>query len=276
MKQPIYYLNGKFVKKNQAKISVYDMGFLRSYGVVDFLITYKQIPFRLNDHLNRFYQSAKLIGLKIPFSKEKTKKIVLSTLAKNHFKESSIWLIVTGGMGPTSMIPAKKPTLAILVDPHKPYPKSFYQNGVKIITFRASRLIPQAKSLVYTLAIQALGQAYKQGAVEALYLVGQKVTECMTSNFFILKNGKLYTAKDKDVLLGITRRVILEISKDNFPIVKKDLSLREVLNADEAFLSASNKEIMPVVKIDNFKIGNGKVGKNTKRLIQLFKEKVAS
>lgn len=276
MKEPIYYLNGKFVKKGQAKISVYDMGFLRSYGVVDFLITYGGKPFRLKAHLDRFYNSAELIDLKIPWKKEKLKKLVLETLTKNKFKESSIWLIATGGLGPTSMIPAKTPTLAILVDPYKPYPKECYQKGVKIITFKGHRLVPQAKSMIYTLAIQVLSQAYKKGAVEALYVIGGKVTECMTSNFFIFKNNKLLTARDTDVLLGITRQVVLEISKGHFPIKKTDLSLFQVLKADEAFLTASNKEIMPVVKIDNHQIGEGKVGENTKKLMKLFKQLVTT
>lgn len=272
MKEPIYYLNGKFIKKSQAKVSLYDMGFLRSYGVVDFLITYGGKPFRLKAHLDRFYNSAKLIDLKIPWKEKKLKKLVFETLAKNKFKESSIWLIATGGIGPTSMIPAKTPTLAILVDPYKPYPKKCYKKGAKIVTFKGHRLVPHAKSMIYTLAIQALSQAYKKGAVEALYVVDGKVTECMTSNFFIFKNGQLLTAKDKDVLLGVTRQVVLEISKGYFPVKKANLSLSAVLKADEAFLTASNKEIMPVVKIDNHRIGNGKVGENTKELMKLFKK----
>jgi branched-chain amino acid aminotransferase len=276
MKESRYYLNGKFVKKSEAKVSVYDMGFLRSYGVVDFLITYHGKPFRLNDHLKRFYNSAKLIGLKIPYKKEKTKRLIFQTLAKNKFKESSIWLIATGGVGPTSMIPAKKSTLAILVNPYKPYPKICYQKGVKIITFKAKRIIPQAKSMVYTQAIQALTQAYKKRAIEALYLVNGKVTECMTSNFFIFKNNKLLTAKDKDVLAGITRQVVFKITQGVFPLKQADLSLKQVLKADEAFLAASNKEIMPVVKIDNYILGKGKVGPNTRKLMKLFRKAAAS
>lgn len=272
MKKPIYYLNDRFVKKNQARVSVYDMGFLRSYGVVDFLITYGGKPFRLKDHLDRFYNSAKLIDLKIPWKKAKLKTLVFKTLDKNKFKESSIWLIASGGLGPTTMIAAKKPTFMILVDPYKPYPKSCYQTGVKIVTFKGHRLVCQAKSMIYTLAIQALSKAYKKGAVEALYLVDGRATECMTSNFFIFKGSKLLTAQDKDVLLGITRQVVLEISKGHFLVKKTNLSLKQVLDANEAFLTASNKEIMPVVKINNYRIGNGRVGKNTKKLMGLFKK----
>lgn len=272
MKQPIYYLNEKFVSKNDAKVSVYDMGFLRSYGVVEFLITYNSKPFKLQEHLDRFYNSARLIDLGIPFSQAKIKKLIFKTLAKNNFKESSIWLIATGGLGPTSMIPAKIPTFAILTDPYKPYPKECYKNGVKIITFEAERQLKQVKSMIYTLAIQALQKAYKKGAVEALYVKNGKVFECMTSNFFIFKKNKLLTPKDIDVLFGITRQFVLEIAKGHFEVNKTDLSLQQVIDADEAFLTASNKEIMPVVQIDNHKIGNGKVGKKTKKLMNLFRE----
>jgi len=274
MKEPIYYLDGRFLARSQAKVSVWDMGFLRSYGAVDFLITYNQKPFRLDDHLARFYMSSKLLGIKIPKEPKELKKIVFETLVKNNFEESAIWLIVTGGVGPTSMIPAKKANLIIMVDPNQPYPVSCYQEGVKIITFKGNRLLPAAKSMIYTLAIKALNQAYEKKAVEALYLDKGRVTECMTSNFFSVKKGELFTAKDKDVLWGITRQVVLEICKNNFKVVKKDLSLREVLSADEAFLTASNKEIMPVVQIDEQHIGNGRVGLVTKKLSNLFHQQV--
>lgn len=274
MEKPIYYLNGQFVSQSQAKVSVYDMGFLRSFGVVEFLITYHQKPFRLSAHLDRFLHSADLAGLKLPFSQKKLTALVHQTLKKNNFPESTIWLVATGGLGPTSMIPAKTPTLVIMVDPFKPYPRSCYQKGVKIITFKASRLLPQAKTMVYTLAIKALTQAYRKKGIEALYLLNHQVTECMTSNFFIFKKGKLLTAKDQDVLKGITRQVVLEIAKNHFPVQKKDLTLKEVLSADEAFLTASNKEIMPVVKIDHHRIGNGQVGPQTKKLIKLFRQLV--
>ncbi len=273
MKEPIYYFNNKFVPKSRAKVSVHDMGFLRSYGVVDFLITYGGKPFYLKEHIDRLYKSAKLIDLNIPFKKEQLVRQVLSVVAKNNFPEAGIWIIVTGGIGPTSMIPAKKPTLLILVDPYIPYPKSYYQKGVKIITFEGERLVSQAKSMIYTLAIQALQKAYQQNGVEALYVKNGKVFECMTSNFFIFKGNKLLTAKDRDVLLGITRQTVLEISKNHFQVVKTDLSLKQVLAADEAFLTASNKEIMPVVKIDNHVVGKGTVGENTKKLMQLFRKK---
>jgi branched-chain amino acid aminotransferase len=274
MKEPIYYFNNKLVPKSKAKVSVHDMGFLRSYGVVDFLITYEGKPFYLKDHIDRLYNSAKLIDLNIPFKKEQLIKKVLLLVAKNNFPEAGIWIIVTGGIGPTSMIPAKKPTLLILVDSYEPYPKEYYQKGVKIITFEEKRIVPQVKSMIYTLAIQALQKAYTQKAIEALYVKDGKVFECMTSNFFIFQGNKLLTAKDKDVLSGVTRRIVLEISNNHFQAVKTNLSLKQVLAADEAFLTASNKEIMPVVKIDNHIIGNGKVGENTKKLMQLFRKKV--
>lgn len=272
MTEPIYYLNGKFVDKSKTNISVWDMGFLRSYGIVEFLITYNAIPFKLADHLTRLYKSAKIIDLYIGMSKSQLAKLVKQTLAKNNFPESSIWIIVTGGVGLTSMIPAPTPTIAILVDEYIAYPKKYFDNGIKIITYKANRMLVEAKSMVYTTAIIALKQAYKKKAIEALYVKNGRVTECMTSNFFIIKKNELYTAKDQDVLSGVTRRIIFDICRNKLRIHKTDLSLKQVLTSDEAFLTASNKEVMPVVKIDDNIVGNGKVGVNTKKIIRWFSQ----
>lgn len=270
MKEPIYFLNGAFIKKSLAKISVLDLGFLRSYGVVEFLITYNKKPFLLDEHIKRFYASANTIGLEIYYKFSDVKKIIYHCLKKNNFNESAVWLIASGGVGPTTTIPAKKNTFVVLVDKYKPYPKKCYKNGIKIITYNSYRLFPSAKTMVYTQAIHALKKAYQKKAIEALYLYQGKATECTTSNFFIIKKNKLLTAKDSDVLKGITRELVLKICRRYFKILRKDIYWKDVLNADEAFITATNKEVMPVIKIDNYFIGNGRVGEQTKKIMALF------
>lgn len=270
MKEPTYFINNRFVLKSKATISVWDIGFIRSYGVVEFLITYNGIPFKLSSHLERLYNSAKTINLKINLSKIRLKNIILKTLKKNNFPEANIWIIVTGGVGPSTKVPAKKPSVIVLVDPFIPYPKKCYEKGVSIITYKAKRVLIEVKSMIYTMAIMGLKQAYKKNAVEALYFHNGQVTECMTSNFFIIKNNQIYTAMDKDILLGITRQVIFDICKNKLKINKTKLTLKQVLEADEVFLTASSKEVMPVVKIDDNIIGNGKVGSQTKKIMYWF------
>lgn len=269
-----FFLDGKFIKENEAKIKVNDLGLLRGYGVFDYLRTYNRIPFHLDDHLTRFFKSAKRINLKVPLTKREIEKIISQLIKKNkRAKELSFRIVLTGGEtfdGKTS----KKPSLFIITGKPHPYPKSVFEKGIKICTLIYHRQLPEIKSLNYILAIANWERVLRKGAQEILYVFGNQVFECSTSNFFIVKNGVLYTPRE-NILEGITEEITINLAKRaGFIVKKKNLFLRETLYSDEAFITATDKEIMPVVKIDNFKIGNGKVGKITKELMKVFKEYV--
>lgn len=268
----IFYLNGSFVPEDEAKISITDLGLVRGYGVFDFLRTYNGKPFKLEEHLKRLQDSAKQIGLKISWTMAELKKLVLVTLEKNRLPEANIKIIVTGGISPNQIFPVGKPTLAILVYPPPVYPRSFYEKGVKVITVPASRTLPRAKTIDYISAIMALEKAHKEEAIEALYLNEQKeITEATTSNFFVFKGQTLITPKD-GILFGITRQVVLDLSQKEFKKDLRPIKYKELYEVDEAFITATNKEVMPVIKVDNITIGDGKVGNNTKKIMELFKK----
>jgi len=268
----IFYLNGKFVPENKACISVYDLGFLRSYGVFEFLRTYHRKPFYLREHLKRLLKSARLINLKHPYSLSFLEKIVYRTLAKNkHLNEANIRIILTGGVSKDSLTPSK-PTLIVMITPLKTLPPSLYEKGAKIILQVFKRPNPQAKHLDYAKGVEYLEKAKKKGAVEVLFVDRQgKIYECATSNFFAVIKGKIFTPKNEDVLEGITRKIVFKLaSKLKIPIEERDLFIKEIPKFDEAFITSTNKEILPIVKIDSFLIGNGKPGEITKLLMSEF------
>lgn len=267
----LFYLNGKFLPEEEAKISVTDLGFVRGFGVFDFLRTYKGKPFKLDAHLKRLKNSAGQIELKCP-PLTQVKEIVLETLRKNHLPEANVKIILSGGITPDQITPSENPTLAVLVYPPTIYPRDFYENGIKIVTVPITRAFPTSKTINYIPAIIALAKAKKARATEAIYRNERnEVLEGTTTNFFIFKGSTLITPTE-GILSGITREVVLELAKKEFKVNLRPVKYSELKKADEAFITASNKEIMPVVKIDDIKVGNGKVGKNTKRLMALFKE----
>jgi branched-chain amino acid aminotransferase len=277
-KEPIYYINGKFFKKSKAIISVNDLGFLRGYGVFDFFITYNNRPFLLKDHLDRLRKSAKLIGLEVPWSNLTLEKLIISTIAKNkHLKEKSVKIIVSGGSSSDGIKPNLKPTLAILVNKRHKLPKKYYENGVKVITVDIHREIPDAKTLNYTNAVYSMIKAGRMGALEAIYVDRKKdiVMEGTTSNLFLVKNNSIFTP-ESDILSGVTRNVVIKLAKRKNRVKVKRINFNQLFSAEEVFITASNKEILPVVQIDMRKIGDGKPGVVTKNLIKEFQNYIES
>ena len=267
----IYYIDGKFVPEDEAKIPVNDMAVLRGYGVFDFLRTYEGQPFHLEDHLKRLEHSAESIGLTLPMPIEKISDIVAATLKKNGHKESNVRIVVTGGHTDDFITPSGPPRLLVMVTRLHAYPRRWYENGVKIITIPIERTVPGAKSINYLSAIMALKKAFEEKAVEALYTDRSgNIREGTTSNFFAFINGKLVTPGTEEILPGITRQLILELAKEDFEIEIKDISLDILPDIREAFISASNKEVVPVVKINEQTLGNGKPGEITRRIMAKF------
>ncbi len=268
-----YYIDGEFVPENKAFIPVDDLAVLRGFGVCDLMRTYNGKPYFLNEHIKRLENSAKEIGLELPWSCDDMVKIVLETLKKNKtINEANIRIVITGGSSPDFITPHGNPRLLVLVTQIPELPASWYEKGVKVITLPIERDIPGAKSISYIPATMALKKAKKENAVEALYVDRHGfVRECATSNFFAFINGSLVTP-DRDVLKGITRQVVLDISKDLFDIELRRLPLDEVLKADEVFMTGTNKGVVPVVMIDDTIIGNGRPGKNTAGVIKALND----
>ncbi|MCP4753954.1 MAG: branched-chain amino acid aminotransferase [Proteobacteria bacterium] len=265
-----YYIDGKFVKENEAVISVKDMIVLRGYGAFDFLRTYDGKPFYLDDHIQRLENSARLLELDVPWSREEIADIVMQTLARNNHPEYNIRIVVTGGISHDSMTFEGTAKLMVMVTAAHALPSEWYTDGAKIVTNPIERHLPNAKSTTYMPAILALKKARAQGGIEAIYVdQDDRLLEGTTTNLFLFIDDKLVTARE-GILPGITRQVLLEILKDEFQIEVRDIKKEELGKAQEAFITASNKEIVPIVQIDDLVLGNKKVGKRTRRIMDIF------
>ena len=266
----IFYVDGRFVPSDEATVPINDLALLRGYGIFDFLKTYNGNPFFLKEHIARLQQSAAQIGLDLPWSRQELVDIVQQTLDQNNQAESNVRIVVTGGSSPDYITPQGKPRLLVLVTPLTQQPQWWYTQGVKIITIESERNFPAAKSIDYIAATIALQQARRQNAVEAVYVDREGyVLEGTTSNLFIISGNRLITP-GRDILKGITRQVVLELAKRACEIEIRDIKTNELYSADEVFITGSNKEIVPVIKIDDKVVGNGKPGERTKDLMKAF------
>lgn len=269
----MHYINGQYVKEEDAKISIYDLSILRGFGVFDYLRTYGGRPFHLWDHLLRLKYSAEHIGLSLPNPLTEIQDIVHNVKKRNNLFEASIKLLVTGGTSADQFTPYHTGNLIVFAWPLSSYPQHFFTEGIKVTTTRLNRSLPTSKTTQYTSAIVAMRNGKSQNAVEALYLnANDEILEGTTSNFFAFKNGTLYTCCSDEVLFGITREVILKLAAPLFPIENRALRYDEIEDMEEAFITASNKEIMPVTQIDAKKIGSGKVGPKTQQTMDLFRK----
>lgn len=269
MGKNICFFNGKTVSLNKVKIDPYDLGILRGYSVFDVMRVQNEKPFLLDDHWRRLQSSAKELNLKIPVSRKEYGKTVKKLLAANKFKKSIIRTMLTGGISADAMSPGKE-TFYILIEKFKPLPNLVYKKGAGVITLDYKRDFPQAKISNYITAIRSHGRKNKKGALEIIYTNNGKALEASTSNFFIIKNNILITPKE-DILLGMTRNLVIKLAKKaGYKVQERNVKIKELYSADEVFLTASNKDIVPVVKINDRKISNGKIGDITKDLVHLF------
>lgn len=269
----IYYVDGKYVPSDEAVLPVDDLSILRGYGVCDIMRTYNGRPYFLNEHILRLEHSAHKVGLSLPWTQEEIKEIVLQTLGLNHgIAEANIRIVVTGGSSPDFFTPMGRPRLIVMVTPIKKLPYFWYTNGVKTITIRQEREVPEAKVTSYVQAAIALKKAAEENAVEAIY-VNQKdeALEGTTSNLFAFFKDLLVTP-GQGILKGITRRVLLSLGHQLFKVEERALKLEELLQADEVFITGTNKGVVPVIQIDGTLIGKGKPGKNTQILAQALEQ----
>ncbi|MDD5518733.1 MAG: branched-chain-amino-acid transaminase [Candidatus Omnitrophota bacterium] len=277
------YINGKFYEKDQAKVSVFDHGLLYGDGVFEGIRSYNRLVFKLKEHIDRLFESARSIMLKPPLTKEGLIKAVILTLKKNNLKDAYIRLVVTRGEGDLGLDPRKcngNATVIIITDKIALYPEALYKKGLKIVTVPTVRNLPEAlnpqiKSLNYLNNILAKIEAVNAGSDEAIMLdsLGY-VAECTGDNIFIVKGKHLYTPPQcMGTLRGITRDAVLEIArKEKIPAHEHVITRHEVYISDECFLTGTAAEIIPVVTVDGRVIGDGKPGKLTSLLLKKFRE----
>jgi branched-chain amino acid aminotransferase len=274
------YISGQLYDKEDAKISVYDHGLLYGDGVFEGIRVYGGKVFRLAEHLERLWNSAKAIWLQIPMTPAELGRAVEDTVKVNNIQDGYVRLVVTRGAGSLGLDPNKcsHPQVIIIADYITLYPREFYENGLEIITVSTLRnhpaaLSPRIKSLNYLNNILAKIEGLQAGCVEALMLNHKgEVSECTGDNIFLVSKGALLTPPtDAGILEGITRAVVIELARAAGIAVREiPLTKHDVYVADECFLTGSAAEIVPVVKVDSRPIGDGKPGPVTRRLLERF------
>lgn len=272
------YIDGKWYPKSEARISVFDHGLLYGDGVFEGIRSYGCLVFKLKEHLDRLYESAHTLMLKIPMTPKEMTSVIVETLKRNQLRDAYIRVVVTRGTGDLGLDPqkCKRPTVIVITDKIVLYPDRLYQEGLEIITVPTVRNLPEAvnpalKSLNYLNNILAKIEATNSGYREALLLNHQGyVAECTGDNIFLIKNNTLLTPPTYvGVLRGITRGAILEIARQEKVVSEeKILTRHDLFNADEVFLTGTAAEVIPVVKIDGRKITDGKPGPKTRFFIK--------
>ena len=274
------YIDGKYCDEKNAKISVFDHGLLYGDGIFEGIRAYNGRVFKLKEHIDRLFCSAKAILLDIPISHAEMMKAVVNTCRKNKLRDCYIRLVVTRGIGTLGLNPnrCKRGSIIVIADKIQVYPKEMYENGMAIVTVATTRnlhsaLNPAIKSLNYLNNILAKIEANIAGVEEAIMLNSEGfVAECTADNIFILKGGKLYTPPlSAGALYGITRGVVMDMAQEaGIPVSEPNLTRYDVFNADECFLTGTGAELIPVTKVDGRVIGTGKPGPVTKSLVKSY------
>ncbi len=279
------YIDGKFYPKAEAKISVFDHGFLYGDGIFEGIRLYKGCVFRLEEHLERLEMSAKALCLNMPWTRKEISDIVCESCRRNKLTDGYIRLVVSRGFGDLGLSPKNcpKPSIICIADSIKLYPEELYTTGMKIITAPTRRVSPAAlppmiKSLNYLNNILAKMEAQQHGFHECLMLNEQGyVSECTGDNVFLIHKGKLITpASHAGALVGITRQVAIEVAQTlNIPVVETNITRYDVWNADECFLTGTAAEVIPVIEVDARTIGTGKPGPLTAKILSEFRKKAS-
>jgi len=279
------YLDGTFVDKADAKISVFDHGLLYGDGIFEGIRLYKNCVFQLDAHLERLEFSARALLLKLPLSRQEMSDAVCESCRVNGLEDGYIRLVVTRGVGDLGLSPSTcpGPSVIIIADKITLYPPEIYTDGLAIITVPTRRMNPAAldpgiKSLNYLNNVLAKIEAAQHGALEAIMLNDHGyVAECTGDNLFIVSKGRVITPDPAaGALRGITRQVMFELAeKLGMPMEERNLTRYDVWNAEECFLTGTAAEVVPVVKVDGREIGDGRPGPVTQRFLDVFHERVS-
>ncbi|RUL87666.1 branched-chain-amino-acid transaminase [Tautonia sociabilis] len=274
------YINGKLFDKAEAKVSVYDHGLLYGDGVFEGLRSYGGKVFKLEEHIQRLYASARAIHLEIPMARDELAEAVLDTLKVNDLTDAYIRLVVTRGAGSLGLDPRKTtdPQVIIITDSISLYPAELYDHGLKIVTAGTIRnhpaaLNPRIKSLNYLNNILAKIEGTNAGCLEALMLnhTGH-IAECTGDNIFVVEDGVIHTPSvDSGILEGITREAVIDLARSiGLTVIERTMDRHDVYTADECFLTGTAAEVIPVIECDARLIGDGRPGPITKDLHHRF------
>jgi branched-subunit amino acid aminotransferase/4-amino-4-deoxychorismate lyase len=266
------YFNGAIIEESAVCISPYDLGVLRGYGVFDVMCTANGKPFHLTDHWKSFVKSAEELHLTPPVSQKQYTAIITELVATSPYRNTSIRTVLTGGISPNGITLPVTPTFFILLhdmDQFTPAP-DLYKTGAKVIIDDYMRAHTRSKTTSYIEAIRNQKRRNDADAVEILYAHDDHITECATSNVFIIKNDTLITP-ESTVFHGVTRQIIITLARQNAIMTQEcDITVEELRSADEMFITGSAKHILPIVMVDGTTIGTGEPGMMTRRLMHIY------
>lgn len=265
----IVFLNGMFVEEKEAQIGVTDLSIQRGYGIFDFFRTQKSVPLFIDDYLDRFFKSAELLHLNPSYNRESIKSIIGEMIEKNRIETSGFKMLLTGGYSSDGFEPGT-PNFIITQQPVEIPSKDKFEKGIKIILHEYLRDVPTAKSINYLMAVYLKDKIASQKADDVLYYKDDCILEFPRSNVFIVTKDKTVVTPEEDVLQGITRKKVLELAGKTYKAEARDITVDELKNAAEVFLTSTTKRLLPVVQVDGKLIGDGKPGEVTRALYSSF------
>lgn len=259
MTNRIAFINGRFIKEENTCLHISDLAIQRGYGVFDYCRTNNHIPVYIDDHIDRFIQSANLMHLQLPNSKQDLISIIHQLIRKNEIPQSGIRMLLTGGYS-SDCYELIQPNLIILQHPLLLPKTGIFEKGIKVITHEYLREFPDAKTINYSMGIWLQQKIKESNAADVLYHQQGEVTELPRSNFFIVTEDDVLATPKKNILQGITRKKILELASKDFLVEERIITLRDIRTAKEAFMTSTTKRVLPIVQVDNAIIGNGQPG----------------
>lgn len=263
------FINNDLVEETKATIHTSDLSVQRGYGIFDFFRTRQNKPLFLEDYLDRFFNSAKQMFLELPVEREQLTARIFELMEKNNLPESGIRITATGGYSPDGYLPVEA-NIIIQQQPLMQLTQDKFDKGIKIITYPYQRDLPTVKSINYIMGVWLQKLVKEKGADDVLYYSNDVITESPRSNIFIVNTkGELITPA-ANVLAGITRKKLLAIAPEILPVHTRDITLADLKNAAEVFLTSTTKRLLPVVEVDGFAIGDGKPGIFTNKLYRQF------
>ena len=266
------WINNTYQPYSDLTLHVSDLSIQRGYAIFDFMLERNGRVAFIEEYINRFMASAALLALEPGYSKKETEEIIYKLLQQNGFHNSSIKLLLTGGYSEDGYTPVK-PNFIII---NHPFAVSalHYKEGVSLITAEYQREMPEAKHIDYVMSLRLLPQMKAKGALDVLYYRNRHIYETSRCNFFLVKNQTLITPAS-GMLHGITRNNVLKLAKDLCRVEERNVAIEEIRDADEAFITCTTRNVMPVTKIDETVIGNGQVGNVTALLGEKYNELLA-
>lgn len=265
------YVNGNITPWQDAHLHISDLAIQRGYGVFDYVKVQDSRPVFLDSYLQRFRESAQLMDMEVPLTNNQLREVVQELIKRNQLPQSGIKMILTGGYSPSGYNLAPPNLLVQQQELILPGPQ-LVQEGIRIITHAYVREIPRAKTINYTMGIRLLKEIDARGAQEVLYEQQGVVSEFPRCNFFIVTQQNTVVTPDKNVLLGVTRGKVLELAQATYKTEEREVTLDEVYQAKEVFLTSTTKRILPIVQVNDHVVGNGKPGNVTLHLLENLRQ----